>query len=152
MANVSVTDYLTAPEGLLLRTMRFDAHLTRSSLRSAFADLPSSNASLQRTPRPLSAFPAGPEHGDVWLPWEHNDFGRQLRRAVASRQPGRPIWSFEGFFRRVFGRPPPAVLAFAQGAQFSATRAALRRTPLEAYRWLVFQLEMGVDEIIYYLE
>ena len=36
---------------------------------------------------------------------------------------------FDAFFRRVVGRPPPAVLYFAQGAQFAASRAALRSTP-----------------------
>ena len=36
---------------------------------------------------------------------------------------------FDAFFRHVVGRPPPAVLYFAQGAQFGASRAALRSTP-----------------------
>lgn len=128
MANVSFADYVAAERGLLLKTMRFDANLTRSSLRSPFADLPWQNASLQRANRPVPPDPPGGQ--DCWLPWEANDFGEQLRRAVEAKQPGRPVLRFDAFFQRVFGRDPPKTIEFAQGAQFTATRAMVRRTSL----------------------
>ena len=59
---------------------------------------------------------------------------------------------FDAFFRRVVGRPPPAVLYFAQGAQFAASRAALRSTPKETYQWILGLVEAGHLEVTFYLE
>ena len=59
---------------------------------------------------------------------------------------------FDAFFRRVVGRPPPAVLYFAQGAQFGASRAALRSTPRATYQWILELIEAGHLEVTFYLE
>ena len=59
---------------------------------------------------------------------------------------------FDAFFRRVVGREPPAVLHFVQGAQFSASRDALRSTPKETYEWILELVEAGHLEVTFYLE
>ena len=59
---------------------------------------------------------------------------------------------FDAFFRRVIGRDPPAVMHFVQGAQFSASRAALRSTPKETYQWIIELIEAGHLEVTFYLE
>ena len=59
---------------------------------------------------------------------------------------------FDAFFRRVVGRPPPAVLYFAQGAQFAASRAALHSTSKETYEWILELVEAGHLEVTFYLE
>ena len=59
---------------------------------------------------------------------------------------------FDAFFQRVVGRAPPAVLYFAQGAQFSASRVALRSTPKETYQWILELVEAGHLEVTFYLE
>ena len=59
---------------------------------------------------------------------------------------------FGVFFWRVLGREPPAVLHFVQGAQFSASRAALRSTPKETYEWILELVEAGHLEGTFYLE
>jgi hypothetical protein len=59
---------------------------------------------------------------------------------------------FGTFFQRVIGRPPPAVLYFAHGAQFAASRAAVRSTSKETYEWILELVEAGHFEVTYYLE
>jgi hypothetical protein len=139
MANVSLADYLDSAnsmDGVFMPiTMRIDANLSRSSLRSSFADIHESGSTpenqssifLRRPP----TFPAG-DVGDHWLPWEANDF-----RSFIQQQAGRQdIMSLEDFWHAVFGKSPPPLIHFAQGAQFAASRAALRRVSQGTYEWI----------------
>ena len=63
-----------------------------------------------------------------------------------------PFMPFGDYFRHVFGRAPPRVIFFSQGAQFAASAKALRHTPRATYARLLRQIEAGHAEIIYYLE
>ena len=47
-----------------------------------------------------------------------------------------PFMTFETYCRTIFHRAPPPVICFAQGTQFAATRAALRRVPRSTYEEL----------------
>ena len=89
-------------------TGKLDAQLTRLSLRSGLADLPTkSPANASRgalPPRSVAMLPVG--NGDRWLPWEKGHFDFLAADKTLIR--------FDGFFRAVFGRAPPAVLYFAQ--------------------------------------
>ena len=120
--------------------------------------------------------------GDQWLAWERTNFQdytrlRHVRRAysnplgsvlyfllwrfppcraqaedAAARNVSVPFMPFGDYFRHVFGRAPPRVLFFSQGAQFATSAKALRHTPRTTYAWLLRQIEAGHAEIIYYLE
>ena len=152
-AGVSVHDYLYAVhdhlDAFMPLTARIDSFFSRWSLRSTFADpfgdpdgplAAEARASEPNQPRPAQR-PLGGH--DRWLPWEANHFPAFLQ-AVSG---GRQILPFVDFFRRVFGRDPPTILSFAQGAQFAASPTALRRTSRATYEWLKTQLERGHVEV-----
>ena len=160
LTNVSALDYLT-PEGDLFMplTGRTNHDLTLSSFRSTFAD---GLDPRPRVPRPVTAYPT---HGDIereaeegggdrWLKWEVNDLHKYAKEAALKLGVLRAdeLIDFPAFFQRVVGRAPPAVLYFAQGAQFAASRAALRSTPKETYQWILEQVEAGHFEVTFYLE
>ena len=149
--NVSALDYITQPlfsgahqpRAFLPLTMRLEPSLRAWSFRSSYADLPTSG--VRRVPKPVNAFPTG-SLGDRWLPWERTNAHDLLMQARPNMMP------FDIWWRRVFGRAPPAVVYFAQGAQFAAHREAIHHLPLATYEWLLAELEQGHDEVIYYLE
>ena len=154
LLNVSAADYLDPPAGsnvFMPVTIIFGFSLDRFAMRSTFAT--SAQTAQAKAPRPVSPLPSNVD-GDVWLPWEANNFGQWVREK-AQREGGsrdEPIMEFADFFQTLFGRPPPPVLQVAQGGQFTASRAALRRVPLATYRWLLGRLEQGHVEVPYYLE
>ena len=157
LANVSALDYLDHPFHHTIRgsgatggggffapiTMAFDRTLELSSLRSSFAELPFAQ---QQVARPVSPFPRGGA-GDHWLPWERNNFsGWVQEQAVAA---GRvDFMTFEYFWDRVFGRLPPEIIVFAQGAQLAASPEALRHTALPTYEWLLEELSQGTPLLV----
>jgi len=155
LLNVSAADYLDPPAGsdvFMPITILFSSSLDRFAMRSTFATS-SQQTAQAKAPRPVSPLPSNFD-GDVWLPWEENNFGQWVREK-AQREGGsrdEPIMEFADFFQTLFGRPPPPVLQVAQGGQFTASRAALRRVPLATYRWLLGRLEQGHAEMPYYLE
>jgi hypothetical protein len=160
LTNVSVLDYLLAEGDLFMPlTGRANHILTLASFRSTFAD---GLAPRPRVSRPVSAYPrygdAGNDAeeggGDRWLEWELNDLPKLAKELTLKQGALRAeeMLDFDAFFRRVVGRPPPAVLHFVQGAQFSASRAALRSTPKETYRWILELVEAGHLEVTFYLE
>ena len=152
-AGVSVHDYLYAAHDnadlFMPLTARIDSKFTRWSLRSTFADPfgdpDGALAAEARLSKPseegLAQWPLGGH--DRWLPWEANSFPAFLN-AISG---GRQILPFVDFFRKVFGRDPPTILSFAQGAQFAASTTALRRTSRETYEWLKRELEDGHVEV-----
>ena len=87
--------------------------------------------------RPVAALPSG--GSDKWLAWEVNDFGEWVRQQAehAAVTDGMPPLEFKQFFYHLFGVAPPATLYVAQGAQFGASRAALRAQPLATYTWIL---------------
>jgi len=153
MTNVSVLDYMeyTSNQTFMPLTMRFNANLTTCSIRSSFADL--HEPDKQRVARPVPATPAG-DGGDVWLPWEANDFHTWIAE-TARKDTGNAsleIISYRSFFTTVFEAPPPPVIYFAQGGQFAASRDAIRRTPRSKYAWVLRKIEEGHEELVYYME
>ena len=160
LTNVSVLDYFQAEGNLFMPlTGRTNHNLTLSSFRSTFAD---GLVPRPRVSRPVSAYPrygdAGNDAeeggGDRWLEWELNDLPKLAKELTLKQGALRAeeMLDFDAFFRRVVGREPPAVLHFAQGAQFSASRATLRSTPKETYRWILELVEAGHLEVTFYLE
>ena len=135
LTNVSVLDYLVAEGNLFIPlTGRANNDLTLSSFRSSFVD---GLDSRPRVSRPVTAYPTNGETesaaeeggGDRWLKWEVNDLSKYAKKATFQQGVllADELIDFKAFFQRVVGREPPAVLYFTQGAQFSASRAALRR-------------------------
>lgn len=60
--------------------------------------------------------------------------------------------SFAEYFLRVFGHEAPAVLCFAQGAQFAVSRDTLRRVPRATFEQLLKWIdEEQRIEVVYYL-
>ena len=158
LLNVSMADYLEpttpgASDVFMPVTMLMGSALDRFTLRSTFAA--SAQAAHAKVPRPVSPLPTD-ANGDAWQPWEANQFGQFVReQAQKARREGggnTTIMEFDAFFKALFGRAPPPVLQVAQGAQFAASRAALRRVPLATYRWLLELIEQGHTEVPYYLE
>jgi hypothetical protein len=159
LTNVSVLDYLQARDDLFMPiTGRMNHDLTTSSFRSTFAD------GVGARPRVSRPVPAYPNHGDQgsnaegaddrWLEWEANDLQQHAKDATLMQGVLRTdeLIDFNDFFQRVVGRAPPAVLYFAQGAQFAASRAALRSTPKATYQWILELIEAGHFEVTFYLE
>ena len=172
LTNVSVLDYLMAEgdhggswpsaEGDLYMplTGRANHDLTLSSFRSTFAD---GLDPRPRVSRPVTAYPthggdkeseAEESGGDRWLKWEVNDLSKYAKKATFQQGVllADELIDFKAFFQRVVGREPPAVLYFTQGAQFSASRAALRSTPKATYKWILELVEAGHFEVTFYLE
>ena len=160
LTNVSVLDYFQAEGNLFMPlTGRTNHKLTLSSFRSTFAD---GLDPRPRVSRPVSAYPiygdegshAEEGGGDRWLEWEFNDLPKLAKELTLKLGALRAeqMLDFDAFFRRVVGREPPAVLHFAQGAQFSASRDALRSTPKETYEWILELVEAGHLEVTFYLE
>ena len=81
---------------------------------------------------------------DRWLGWERFDYRAFLDAQCPGSLAANCI-SFESFFHRLFGRAPPPVLTFAQGAQFAASRDALRRIPKPTYERLLKEIEEGLQ-------
>ena len=168
--NVSLFDYILAPQrakaqgkdiGIFMPiTGKFNNNLTVWSVRSVFTDLP---PGYSHADRPLPAMPPirqdGGTSGDFWLPWEQNEF-QNLIRGIASDpknkwhfgKPQKAYMSFTTFYEKVFGRPPPPVIYFAQGAQFAVSREAIRRIPKAKYCELLDMFEDGHEELAFYLE
>ena len=160
LTNVSVLDYFQAEGNLFMPlTGRTNHNLTLSSFRSTFAD---GLDPRPRVSRPVSAYPvfgdkgsdAEEGGGDRWLEWEFNDLPKLAKELTLKQGALRAeeMFDFGTFFRRVVGREPPAVLHFVQGAQFSASRDALRSTPKETYQWILDLVEAGHLEVTFYLE
>ena len=157
LTNVSILDYLT-PQGDLFMplTGRANHNLTLSSFRSTFAD---GLDPRPRVPRPATAHPAYGDQtrededggGDRWLKWEVNDLPKLAKEITVKQGVLRAdeMVDFTAFFKRVVGRAPPAVLYFAQGAQFAASRAALRNTPKATYQWILGLVEAGHLEVTF---
>ena len=131
LTNVSVLDYFLAEGHLYMPlTGRANDDLTWSSVRSTFAD---GLDPRPRVSRPVAAYPTYGDQkseteeggGDHWLKWEVNDLpkyvqGRTFKQGALRAE---EMVDFEALFRSVVGHPPPAVLYFAQGAQFAGVRA-----------------------------
>jgi len=161
MTNVSMEDYLLEPYhtsdaatsvglgGFFMPiTMVINANLTQSTIRSSFAP-PTAGTPRPAIPRPVPHMPRG-DAGDHWLAWERNLFIDFIHSKVRGESKPMP---YGDFFRKVTGgRVAPPELPFAQGAQFAASAAAIRRTPKATYQWLLAQMESGKQEITYYLE
>ena len=131
---VSALDYMTAPlspEGVYMPlTVRHDFERRVSSVRSAYADLPPAERQRVGLPsRPVGPLVPAATVADHWLPWERADLLDHLRRH--QEKGGEQMMSFASFWERILRRPRPPVLFFAQGAQFAASRDALRRVPRE---------------------
>ena len=134
LTNVSVLDYVQSEGDLYMPlTGRANHNLTLASVRSTFAD---SLSSRPRVSRPVPAYPiygAGQESkaeeggGDRWLKWETNDLSSHAKELTIKQGvlSAVEMIDFSTFFQHVVGRAPPAVLYFAHGAQFAASRAAL---------------------------
>ena len=160
LTNVSVLDYLLSEGDLYMPlTGRANHDLSLASVRSTFAD------GLSPRPRVSRPVPAYPTHGDQvgsaeegggdrWLKWETNDLAEHAKQITLSQGAlgADQLIDFGTFFQRVIGRPPPALLYFSQGAQFAASRAALRSTSKETYEWILELVEAGHFEVTFYLE
>ena len=159
LTNVSALDYLQSEGDLYMPlTGRANHDLTLASVRSTFAD---GLNPRPRVSRPVPAYPAQGEEGnaeegggDRWLKWETNDLSRHAKELTLHQGDLSAVEmiDFGTFFQRVVGRAPPAVLYFAQGAQFAASRAALRSTSKETYEWILKLVEAGHFEVTFYLE
>ena len=159
LTNISVLDYLMAEGDLFMPfTGRANHDLTLASFRSSFVD---GLDSRPRVSRPVSAYPTNGEEesaeeggGDRWLKWEVNDLAKHAKKITFQQGVllADELIDFKAFFQRVVGRAPPAVLYFAQGAQFAASRAALRSTPKATYQWILELVEAGHFEVTFYLE
>ena len=152
LTNVSALDYLQARDDLYMPiTGRANHDLTTSSFRSTFAD---GVGARPRVSRPVPAYPSNAEGADDrWLEWESNNLQQHAKDATLMQGVLRAdeLIDFHDFFQRVVGRAPPAVLYFAQGAQFAASRAALRSTPKATYQWILGLVEAGHLEVTFYL-
>ena len=164
--NVSAADYLSAPLHRLDAdapnaaifmplTARVAGEWLAVSLRSGVAP-GSSELYADRTHRPVAAFPGAspnredaPAH-DVWLPWERADVIREYIRSKHTG-PAATFATHADFWHAVFGTDPPPVVAFAHGAQFAASAAAIRRVPRATYAYLLTKLEGGSEEYEYYV-
>ena len=163
LTNVSVLDYLQA-EGNHLQadgnlfmplTGRASHDLKLASFRSTFAD---GHGPRPRVSRPVATHPihgdkqsdADAGGGDRWLEWEDNDLSMVAKKMTLQQGVlcADEMIDFDAFFRRVVGRAPPAVLYFAQGAQFAASRTALHSTPKETYQWILELVEAGHLEVL----
>ena len=153
LTNVSALDYLQARDDLYMPiTGRANHDLTTSSFRTTFAD---GVGARPRVSRPVPAYPSNAEGADDrWLAWESNDLQQHAKDATLMQGvlSTDELIDFHDFFQRVVGRAPPAVLYFAQGAQFAASRAALRSTSKETYEWILELVEAGHFEVTFYLE
>ena len=162
LTNVSVLDYVQSEGDLYMPlTGRANQNLTLASIRSTFAD---GLSPRPRVSRPVPAYPiygadqeskAEEGGGDRWLKWERNDLSRHAKQVTLQQgvlSAVDEMIDFGTFFQRVIGRPPPVVLYFAHGAQFAASRAALRSTSKETYQWILELVEAGHFEVTYYLE
>jgi hypothetical protein len=162
LTNVSVLDYLLSEGDLYMPlTGRANHDLTLASVRSTFAD---GFSPRPRVSRPVTAYPTHGDQvgsaedggGDRWLKWETNDLSRHAKELSLTLSQGAlsaaELIEFGTFFQRVIGRPPPAVLYFSHGAQFAASRAALRSTSKETYEWILELVEAGHFEVTFYLE
>ena len=160
LTNVSVLDYLMAKGDLFIPlTGRANHDLTLSSFRSSFAD---GLGPRPRVSRPVTAYPTHGDKaseteeggGDRWLKWEVNDLHTYAKDVTLKQGalPADELFDFASFFQRVVGRAPPAVMYFSQGAQFAASRAALRSTTKETYQWILELVEAGHFEVTFYLE
>ena len=150
LLNVSVADYMAPELGetFMPVTILLGRRLDRHSLRSTFTPTPSAATVL----RPPSPMPLGRD-GDHWLPWEANNFQQFIRDMAARKSTSpSPMIEFNDFFYSIFDRSPPRILRVAQGAQFAASRAALRRVPLATLRLLFELVELGHAELPYYME
>ena len=133
-------------------TLALTADLRVQAFRNTFID-PGGAAPLTSR-RPLAHRTVVDGADECWTEyWEVCDFGAWVRgRALQAGVPPGAVLGFAAFFEAVFRRPPPAVVYMAQGAQFAASRAALRRTSNATYAWLLRRIEAGHVEVIYYLE
>ena len=132
LLNVSVADYLlAAPSGggtpseagtFAPITWRLDRGLTRLSIRSTYADLPTTQSAARRLHRPVSILPAGAAQNDTWLPFE--PYSELVGLEARACERCDTFISFEEFFMIIFGRKPPSVLYVAHGAQLAASAAA----------------------------
>jgi len=126
--NVSFVDYLTevSDPTYMPITAAFAPARAITSMRLGFSDRPIANT----ISRPVPAVPPILAH---WERWEHNNFGGLVRKKFPnSSQP-----SLAKLHRRLLGIELPPVMYFAQGAQFAASAAALRRVPRAMYKWLL---------------
>ena len=161
LTNVSMLDYVLSEGDLYMPlTGRANHDLTLASVRSTFAD---GLSPRPRVSRPVPAYPiygadqetkAEEGGGDRWLKWEANDLSRHAKELTLNQGAlsADQMIDFGTFFQRVVGRAPPAVLYFAHGAQFAASRAALRSTSKETYEWVLELIEAGHFEVTFYLE
>ena len=164
MTNVSMEDYLIEPfhasdagssVGLggffMPATMMLNANRTQSTTRSSFAP-PTAGKRGPAVHHPVPHMPRG-DAADHWLPWEHNNgFIDLIHAKVQAHAVRSKPMAYADFFRKVTGHVIPPELPFAQGAQFAASAAAIRRTPLATYQWLLAEMESGKVEIDHYLE
>lgn len=157
LANTSLDDYLDAslraPGGdsldrelWLPLTLAYDANLTRVRHRFGFADVEVPRR-LKSLEVPVAQSP--PEGEDEWLPWEAHD----LHAFLAGRVAPRPLrMRFDEFFASIIGRPPPPVVFFGQGGQFTASRDRLRKVPLATYQRIEAALATDDAEVGFYVE
>lgn len=128
--NVSVHDYMaTKHEVYAPITVAFDSKLERSSWRIGFEDKPVPDE-VHNEGRPV---PPVPKRIASWSPWLKNPFGQFIRNSWPGEGQPQP----QDLYRQLTGKAMPTPIYFAQGAQFSATRNALRRVPRETYRRLL---------------
>jgi len=155
LSGVSVHDYLATEASVFLPlTARVSCTLDKLSWRNSF--MYHVNIS-----KPSALYPSPREgDGEHWLPFAENRFDvfilgewRKRSQALPHGQRGHPMMQFAHFYQELFDEPAPDTLCFAQGAQFSATRDALRRVPRATYeklrRWIVDDKR---TEVVYYLE
>lgn len=136
MANISVIDYMTSEEHMFAPiTMVFNKNLSLCATRLGFADVPAFTSSpsmaapLSFRSRPVATVPPA----DEWLPWEANPYDQWVRDAKAAGEPEQYLWpEVYSFVTDYTGsdEPVPEQIYYAQGAQFSASREAIRRVPL----------------------
>jgi len=139
LANVSVVDYMTSNEHVFAPlTMAFDRTLSTCSTRLGFADVPLHSSSLVHydvsfgtRPVPLQA------PTNEWMEWELNPYAKWLNETKGAASRDLYMWPRVYNFVLDTNDPPPDVLYYAQGAQFSATREAIRRVPLAHYQKLL---------------
>ena len=145
LSSISAHSYVASKEDVFMPlTARANSLLTKMSWRNSFAY-------NLRMARPAALYPDGEE--EHWLPLEDRDFHGYIRHEAVQSAPDRPAMTFAQFHEELFGEAPSTTFCFAQGAQFAASRQALRRVPLSTYRRLLrwLQDERRV-EAVYYLE
>jgi len=128
LTNVSLVDYLTkvSDPTYMPITAAFAPDLAITSMRLGFSDRPIT----ETISRPVPAVQPILSH---WERWEQNNFSNYVK----SRFPNSSQPSLAELHRRLLGRELPPVIYFAQGAQFAASAAALRRVPRATYKWLL---------------